>query len=904
MSVVLTAADPAADMARSAGGKAEALHRLTRHGLPVPDWAVICVDALEAFRRTTGLEERIGAALAGLRPDGTERAAAAIAEAFAGTPLDERALDTVRRAYERIGEGAVAVRSSGVDEDRRHLSFAGQYATFLNVTGLEAVAGRVRDCWASAYSARSLTYRLLHGLPAHPPGMAVILQRMVPAETSGVLFTADPVTGRRDELVVSAAFGLGEALVSGGVDADTVVVDRRDGTVRHSVVGDKRERLDPLSGGSGVTVTPVAVEHRARPALEAADLARLRACAERIEELFGVPQDIEWAIAAGTLWILQSRPVSGLPRPQPTGEVRVWDNSNIIESFGEVVSPLTFSFARHAYRRVYQDHCALLGVPRADLERLGDTFGALLGRFDGRVYYNVLNWYKIIRLLPGYGLHRRLLAAATGVRETSGELADQQHPIDSRWRERLVRVRVGWRFGWAVLTLRRRVARFIDGFDRAYSEFDAIEYSGMSGECVDRLLGDLERRLLARWGGTAVLDTVVMLSAGVLHLLTRRWLPDAPEGFLWEAVRVGDSGVVESAAPTRRLTALARAVAARPALAARVRDLDPPSLWDWTQDTGVPDGVWLRGELDHYLRDFGCRGADELKLEEPDLHDDPSPLTALLKDALARHETEASVPATASETEDGSSADAYLDRHLRGPRRWAYERVRAKTRQALRERERVRFARTRAFGLVRRMVKAIGEDMERAGVLADRGDVFFLELEEIRAVHAGTLDHRELGALAALRRDQHARQRRMPAPPARFVTRGGLYWSRIHPDVPQDDEQSEVRDDAGDEVLRGTPCCPGTRTARARVLDRPGPAGGAVVVAYRTDPGWVGVLASAAALLIERGSPLSHVAIVARELGVPTVVRIPGLTRRVRTSTVLTVDGARGTVRIKEGPHE
>src|SRR5262249_17777900 len=243
------------------------------------------------------------------------------------------------------------------------LSFAGQFATFLNVRGLEPVADRVKDCWASAFSERSLHYRIRHGLAVRDVGVAVVVQQMIPADTSGVLFSVNPTNGRRDESVISSVYGLGEGLVSGTVDADTIVIDRASGAVRSVVVGAKEERYDPRVDGQGLVAFEVSEEARGRLALEPEETNRLHSAAGRVEEIFQAPQDIEWAFAGGRLWMLQSRPITTLaagprehpvPVHPPVGELRVWDNSNIIESFSDITSPLTYSFARHAYQRVYE----------------------------------------------------------------------------------------------------------------------------------------------------------------------------------------------------------------------------------------------------------------------------------------------------------------------------------------------------------------------------------------------------------------------------------------------------------------------------------------------------------------------------------------------------------------------
>ncbi|MFC7639518.1 PEP/pyruvate-binding domain-containing protein [Streptomyces thermogriseus] len=322
----------------------------------MPSWSVIGLDVFAEFARGSGLDERL-AALAALPAGGQgdggrglcETAAEIAAEiaALIGTaPLGERVTEAIALAYAQVGGGPVAVRSSGAQEDGTEHSFAGQFDSFLNVRGLDQVVAHVRRCWASGFSERSLHYRARHRLPPDTGGVAVVLQRMVPAERSGVLFTADPATGRDDRHVVSAVHGLGEGLVSGAVDADTVVLDAATGEVLSTVIGEKKERYD-AGTGPGCTVSPVAPEDRGTLCLTTEDLTRLHRAGLRITAHHGTPQDIEWAIADGTLWILQSRPVTALGRPlgtapghrEPEGEERLWDNSNIIESFGGVVSP-------------------------------------------------------------------------------------------------------------------------------------------------------------------------------------------------------------------------------------------------------------------------------------------------------------------------------------------------------------------------------------------------------------------------------------------------------------------------------------------------------------------------------------------------------------------------------------
>ncbi|ROO88854.1 pyruvate,water dikinase [Actinocorallia herbida] len=860
------------------GGKAAHLRRLADAGFSVPEWSVLGLDVLRDFRLRSGLDAEIAALLTGLNPDTAYDTAERIAKAFSVTPLDGAALSAIWRAYDAVGQGTVAVRSSGADEDLPNVSFAGQYSSFLGLSGFDAVAEHVRECWASAYSARSLVYRWLHGLPTDRIDLAVIVQRIVPAEVSGVMFTAHPVTGDRDQALISCVYGLGETLSSGAVDPDTLTLDRTSGVVGDAVIGEKAERLDP--GPGGPVLSRVSSHHRVRFALSNEQVGDLGDLGARVERLFGCPQDIEWALHDGAFHVLQARPITTLREAE--GELRVWDSADIDEDFGEVTAPLTFSFARLAYQKVYRDHVRALGVPESDIARMDEWFGDMLGYFDGRVYYNVLNWYKVIRLLPGYKLHRRVLERALGVRETSDELAEAQHPIGSAGRQRLVRFRVAARFVRMFMGARRSVAAFVDDFAEASAAFEEVDYADLPGHEVNRELYRLEDRLLTRWGPTAVLDNVLMLSFGVLQSLNQRWLPDAPPWVVWEAVQPG----AEAPPPAARLAAIAADLAGRERLAVEIAARPAADLAGWLTDARGDDAAWLRAALSDYLAEFGHVASGSLNLEEPDLHADPARLMALLQEAL-QGVAGAAEEAVASASRR-AEADAYLAAHLSGPKRFVYHLVRTKVREALRERERVRHARVRVFGVARRMFQAIGRDLESVGALGDRREVFFLKLEEIRAAYAGTLDHRELRPLAELRRDQQSRQRLMPAPPPRFTTRGSVYWSLRSPDP---------GDPSGD-VLRGIPCAPGIVTGVARLLDAPADAEGGVIVARRTDPRWVAALPTAAALLIERGGPLTHAATVARELGIPAIVRVPELTTRIKDGMTLSVDGTTGLIRI------
>jgi pyruvate,water dikinase len=882
----ITNGSPPDKLRRLAGAKGHKLYELDRHGVAVPPWAIVGTDVFASFLDECGITDELNALLATVTATDAEDVAAKAAALIIAGELGPTARRVVETAYRHVGAEWVAVRSSGAEEDGAEYSFAGQFDTFLNVHGLAEVLAKVKECWASAFSARSLHYRRSNNLPLDSGQMAVIVQRMVVPRRSGVLFTANPSTGDRTEYVVSSVYGLGEGLVSGAVDADTVAIDAASGEVRGTVIGEKERRYD-AAANSGCEVSDVPAAQRAVLSVTASDLVQLREAGARLTEIFGSPQDIEWSVADDRLWVLQSRPITTHLNPpaapaEPMGELRIWDNSNIIESFSGITSPLTFSFAANAYGRTYAYYARSLRVPAKQRRQMEDWLPNLLGYFHGHVYYNLMHWYRMLRITPGYPVTRKVLEAVMGVEESlPDELAESVYPysFSSAARRRVSRTVTAATFGYRFLAMNRAVARFRRYFYDAYRVFDNVDYDALRGDEVYRRYCDLERDLLERWGPMMLLDVTILISVGALHLLTKRWLPDAPEWFGWAVSTVGED--VESAEPARALSSLAETVRGNATLHRIVTETEPGEVRRVLTEEGLDSFL---SAVDDYVDKYGYRSPDELKLEVPDLSEDPSSLFLMLRDALAE-------PTAAA---GGGSAQEYLDAHLRGPRRWAYEIVRRKTSASLANRERLRFCRTRAFGSAKRMMRSMGRDLARLGAIAEFDDVFMLRLDELRGVFEGAIAHEELRELVAVRRRQRARDKELVAP-SRFTTRGVPYWNG---NLEAAGWSTAGAARSGVRELRGTPSSPGTAEGNAVVATEPRDVNGGVLIAYRTDPGWVAALPAVSGLVIERGSPLTHVAVVARELGIPTVVQVRGATREIQTGMRVRVDGGAGLVTV------
>ncbi len=880
---------PVDEVVTQGGSKAAGLHRLGQLGLRVPEWRAIPVDAFEQHLRGNDLADAVSSILADIRLGTVEQCAQLLDEVVRQAATDPALLQAVADIDRDLGGGSLAVRSSGTEEDGTRTSFAGLFTTLLNVTGADALVDAVLTCWSSTFSARSLSYRLQHRLGPRAGGMAVVVQKLVPAEVSGVLFTTNPLTGSGDERLISATLGLGEGLVSGAVDADTIVC--RFGTVVSTTIGDKSERFESVAGG-GVTAVAVEPDVAARGCVGPELLAQLCAAADAIEAGFGGPQDVEWAWSDDdALWLLQSRPVtSSVPLSAPeratAGQIRTWDNSNIIESFRGVTSPLTYTFARRVYGAVYRWYARTLGLPERAVDEVDEWAPHLLGYFHGHVYYNLHNWYRLVRLAPFYRNGRKSLELTLGVRESlPDDIAESLVPYtpEPGIRGWLATARTRTVFAWRILRREALVRRFLADFQSGFSRYDGVDYESLSGDEVLARYLRLEGEFVRLWGRVSITDPVINLFFGLLSSLTRRWLPDAPQWLSWAAAGPGRVVSVEPAEQMARLADLARA---DPTLARLIRHAPPEASREALAAAGYDRFL---AEVDHYIDRFGYRSLDELKLEVPELAHDPASFFALLRSAMGD---------SGSDGRTSTDVEPYLREHLSPWRRVVFGWVRRRAQRAFGAREQTRFCRTRAFGVVKRMFRALGADLTRAGQLASPDEIYLLSVDEVIGAYEGTLVDTSLRDLVARRRAAATETGAVTREPERFTTVGAAY-AQADLSAAAGNDPADLVPGSGEMV--GIGAGPGRATGPAAVVDLPHGIDGDVVVTYRTDPGWVAVLPSASALLIERGSPLTHVAIVARELGVPTVVQIRDLTRRVRTGMTLDVDGSTGRVRVVAG---
>jgi len=861
------------------GGKARALAQLHQAELQVPSWFVILPGAFEAS----------------LTPE--QNAAFQSAQSGEGirTVVDTvNVSDALARQIERAvaamgADGELAVRSSALGEDSTAHSFAGQLESFLFVAPHQ-VPEYVARVWRSGFGERLIAYREEAGLGRLPRAPAVVVQRVIDGEVSGVAFSADPVSGRRGIAVVGAVPGLASALVSGATNGDTWRVER-DGRVVETSIAVKQivHRRDPHAPG-GIASIPLSGSQAIEPALQEAQVIAVADLARQAEKFFGRPQDIEWTLREGRLFLLQSRPITGLAtKLDPDGIRAIWDNSNITESYGGITLPLTFSFARRAYEHVYRQFYRLLWIDQGRIESLNNLFCCMLGLVWGRVYYNLLNWYRLVALLPGYAANRKFLDEMLGIRESlANETAAAlgRPPAGERFKDGIRLALTAGRIGFAYAGLNRRIRRF---YQRVNDTLDSSR-PDLSQLRLDELTAyyrDLEQRLLTHWDAPVVNDLATMIFFGLLRRLVTAWMGDS-QGSLHNDLLCAEHGMI-SKEPAERVRRMAEMAAIAATL---VELLCSGNLAEIRKEMG--GHVEFARAFQDYIEKFGDRCMEELKLESTTLFDDPLPLLRSIGYFAKNIAHHGKTPESEVEAELRRAAEERARTALAAHpiKRLAFTAVLAATRARVRDRENLRFERTRVFGRARRIFLEIGKRLAALEYLDDPRDVFYLEVDEILAFVEGRATTTDLKGLVALRKQETEHHRSELPPSDRFETRGAVYvgnhFQAENPYTPPTGE-----------TLSGLGCCPGIVRGPVRIVSDPrrtGVASGEIIVAERTDPGWVMIFPAAAGLLVEHGSLLSHSAIVAREMGLPAIVSLPSVTRWLKAGDWVEMNGSTGLV--------
>jgi pyruvate,water dikinase len=837
------------------GGKAYHLAQLQRAGFLTPSFFVLKVDFFQSlvkeFDRPIGVQSR---------------------EAFAEFLRTKSLLFAMfkNQLAAVLDTTAVwSIRSSAVAEDGSDFSYAGIFSSFLYQTGLQAVSESIIQVISSAFSERAYNY------VQRPSPMAVIIQRMIDAEKSGVLFTINSSEGKYSELHISASYGIGEGVVSGVSDCDEFYVHKKTNFLR-SRIADKKQYCIRNASGLGTEEASVPESLRLKEVLTPEEVIRLTELGLKIENKFLSPQDVEWCLYQNQLYVLQTRPLTKVA--PSTDRSFVFDNSNIQESFNGVTTPLTFSYASEAYRQVYSQLMKVMGFSQKEVSRHDWRHQHMLGLVSGRVYYNIDQWYAGLLFLPGFNKQKEDMEAMMGLEQPVNFIQSRSFT----WFEKLQQVPrlilLSARLLIQFAKIDSSVRRFESWFHDLYSQYGRDQFSSCETSELHSRLREFQQKSLKEWGTPIVNDFYVMMSSGKV----RRQLQEVHLSSEYASLLAGED--LESLKPTLCLMKMAQEVKEKGYPIHQASDIQK-----------LEEEIYFSKKFADYIELYGDRVMGELKLEVKTLREDRQFLYEMLAQMVIHsnfsaeelHEKEQRTRKRSEEkvrnkihSQLGSSAWKSFEKSLKA------------LRKGVKHREALRLYRTRVFGLVRSYYLEIGKRWVAAGILDDVQDIFFLSEQEISDYFYGKSYHQNLRPLVRIRKDE------------KTFFEGKDLGGQVHLALPASSHQpmpsqsfSQVADDG---TLCGIGCYPGTIQGEVQFVQSPEQMQGLqgkILLALRTDPGWTPLFTIVKGLIIEKGSALSHSAVIAREMGIPAVVGVSQATQRISTGEKVELNGYDGSIK-------
>lgn len=878
-----------------AGGKGANLARLTRAGFNVPRGFVLSTRAYRAFVAENDLHALILAALEQLTtddPGALEAASAKIRAGFSAGKMSVEIESALGKLFVELRGAPMAVRSSATAEDLPDLSFAGQQDTFLNVLGEEQLRKAVIDCWSSLWTARAIGYRARNAIGQGEAALAVVIQEMVASEVAGVLFTANPLTGLLSETVIDATFGLGEALVSGQVEPDHFVVNSLSGEIKSVRLGGKRVSTRPKPGGGVESLVEKAANLQS---LSDNDMGQLVAAGQSIQKEFNAPQDIEWALVAGKLYILQSRAITSLfPVPEVSyNPLVVWFSFGAVQGLVGPITPL----GRDAIRYLVANAGKMFGVrlKPGELkifaqagERLWIKISDVMRNpFGNRILGGLLDYVE-----PSVGQILKALSSDPALGTGSGKM---------KWST----LRSLASFALPILI---RLGLNLANPEKARADFDsqietyldtakiapAADRFGRLAAVVEFMrdrIGNAFQFLLPKF------IPIMGPSTGSLNLLTQlcgepslalevtRGLPrnvtTEMDLALWETATI-----IQSDAGTQEYFR-----ASLPAQLAR-------QYLDGTLPVSAQDAIR------RFMLKYGMHGIGEIDFGQRRWREEPTPVMHTLQSYLNAEAALAPSLIFARGEKAGRAAVEKIAARVRSQSGgWLKEKiVRAAARRIrllMGARESPKFFAIRTMGIARQALLQVGQEFVQAQTIEQADDLVFLRLDELEALsqnsqgagepkNSPVVDWKEL---VAERRGMFERELRRRQAPRVLTSDGRAFYEGLGAET-----------DTG-VVLTGSPVSPGVVEGFVHiVLDPRGTqlVPGEILVCPGTDPAWTPLFMVAGGLITEVGGMMTHGSVVAREYGIPAVVGVHQATTRLRDGQKIKVDGTTGKILVLE----
>lgn len=775
-----------------------------------------------------------------------------------------------------------AVRSSAANEDSSDKSFAGQLETYLYISKTEVVE-KVLEVYKSAFSERMQVYKKENNINeiCIP---SVIVQEMIDSEMSGVAFGANPITNNIKEVLVSAVYGLGSGLVDGIATADNYTCNNE--TILEKVVMTK-DFYHKVENRQ-VVEARVSEELQEKVVLEDWQIIEIVNLLKEAQRYFGRFQDIEWAYSKGKLYLLQSRPITTLgTTPNKNEKINVFDNSNIVESYGGITTPLTFSYIRNVYEQVYKELAKIFNVKQEKIEMNEELFKKMLALINGRVYYNLHGWYGLLGLLPGMNSNKKFMESMMGVKE---ELPDDLFPVVQKtFKDKVAMISIAGGMLKSFANIKKTTKKFYARLDEALEKKD-IENMDLY-ELHDYYV-EIQKKLVNKWDAPLVNDFLAMIFYGQLRNICEEMFEDNVDR-IHNDLLCSEGGIISSQ-PAKLIKEMAYMIRDNDTL---ISVLESGNIALIKKE--VKQHLEFNQKLNEYLEKFADRCLEELKLETLNLKENPISLYHSIATFAKRLKTTELVEIDMEANRKKAEKLAMNKLGFNLIKKQKFKFILRNARYTVKNRENLRFERTRLFGRVREIFLQIGFVLTSMNILEEKRDIFYLEIDEILFFIEGKSTTNNLKELIQIRKNEYESYE-AKKPDERFYTYGAV---NISNDMKKQEKSESSLDKNIEQKLKGIGASPGKVVGTVCVVKDPTNAKikeGEILVAEYTDPGWIMLFPAASAILVERGSLLSHSAIVSRELGIPAIVGVSNLLSTVKSGDRVEIDGTTGEINVIE----
>jgi len=871
------------------GGKAFGLARLIRAGLPVPDGFCVTTRAYRKHLARQNLAQFLKEALVDLdRLQSQNRAKilSDIRQRIIEAPLSGMLKAAVADAYCLLGAERVAVRSSATAEDLSEHSFAGQYDTYLGIASLQDCLQAIKKCWASVWTDRAYEYRRRNGIDHTQVEMAVIVQSLVCADASGVIFTVAPATARRDMMTIESCFGLGDALVAGYVTPDRFTVDKANLKIVSKTIPEKKLQTVPDNRG-GVQQRTIDGPRAFAPSIDEPFVGKIAELAKAVEAEFGCPQDIEWAVHGTDIYLLQSRPITTLG-PAPSSRDRwVWSNFLAQEVLPDVVTPITRSIIDNLGEAMFDPALTLVCIDRAGIP--------LYDYFAGRLYFHASFWAAVIRTLPrskkyDFTKDTGSNSALAKMLETFESMTENDLPKIKISRTRFI-LKIPLLIAGVLSCTPQKGQSILTEIRTRNQKWEHLDVGSMPTEQIAGCCAEIVnafRELLEGWKGGRIGNAPYLFGTMIaypgLQWVCARWLSDVTyAGRLLAGV-----GSMDDAQAAIDLWQLAVKAHSLPELENAIL-----TTGSWQEISARISALPRADEFLKRWNDFmsyhghHCRG--EIELNNPRWSESPDYILGLLRGYLCCIDKTNPLENREEIARQRRHLEHRCRRQLRNPiKRLIFDHLLVRSQNCALFRENIKSEGVKLLAAMRKLLIELGRRLHARDITARPDDIFFLTVEEIEPAVNGRAEF-DIKTVIAARRAEYDKWN--------SVTPPDLIIGKFDPGeyVPE-----EIGTDV--DVLRGLAVSPGVATGRAKVILRTDSdarlEAGEILIAPFTDPGWTPYFLPAGGIVMNQGSLLSHGAIVARELGIPAVTNVGDATKIIKTGQTVQVDGNRGIVKI------